>query len=87
MNLTHKTFDNKLKKLRELNTKNTSFINKELYKLILNMDVLIYAYEKIKSNLGATTQGSDGQSMDGMNINTLKKLLNQLKTEKFLPRP
>lgn len=87
MNLTHKTFDTKLKKLRELNTKNTSFINKELYKLILNIDVLVYAYEKIKSNPGATTQGTYGQSLDGMNIVKLNKLLDQLKTEKWKPRP
>ena len=49
------TFINRLESLRELNGRNKDFINIDLYKLILKEELLVAAYEKIKSNKSGTT--------------------------------
>jgi hypothetical protein len=45
----------RLDSLKKRNSKDKEFVNIDLYKLILKEEVLIAAYEKIKSNKKAVT--------------------------------
>jgi group II intron reverse transcriptase/maturase len=80
----------RINKLRELNlfyqSSQKEFLNKRIYRLLYCRDVYISAYDKIKSNKGATTHSSDKSSMDGISLNRIDKLIEQIKTEKWQPR-
>ncbi len=84
MDMSKNTFVNRLESLRELNSRNTNFINIDLYKLILKEGTLLAAYEKIKSNKGATTPGI---SLDSFSTLRLDKLKSMLRDESWQPSP
>ncbi len=54
-----------------------------LYKLICSKELLTLAYNKIKSNPGNMTPGSDGSTLDGMSIRILEQLSGELEKETF----
>ena len=87
MDMSKNTFVNRLKSLRELNSRNTNFINIDLYKLILKEGTLLAAYEKIKSNKGATTPGVGNASLDSFSTLRLDKLKSMLRDESWQPSP
>lgn len=45
------------------------------------------AYQKIASNGGCTTKGSDGQSIDNMSLVRIDTLIDSLKNESYQPQP
>ena len=45
------------------------------------------AYQKIASNEGSTTKGSDGRSIDGMSLARIETLIASLKDESYQPHP
>ena len=45
------------------------------------------AYQKIASNGGSTTKGSDGRSIDGMSLARIETLIASLKDESYQPHP
>lgn len=45
------------------------------------------AYQKIASNGGCTTKGSDGQSIDNMSLVRIDTLIDSLKNESYQPKP
>lgn len=71
---------------RKLNAKR-EWINDRLYGLTTKEDLLIMAYERLKSQSGNMTPGSDDQTLDGFSMRVIKELSEQLNTEKFHPRP
>lgn len=81
----------RINKLKVINKKSHELgfehINKRIYRILYCQDVYICAYEKIKSNKGATTESSDKTSLDGMSIERINKLIELIKTEKWTPRP
>lgn len=78
----------KLNKLasRSYSTPN-QVIDRDLYKLVSNIDMLTYAYENIKSKPGNTTPGVSPETLDGISKEKLVSLSDSLKSEKFTFAP
>jgi group II intron reverse transcriptase/maturase len=81
----------RINKLREINEKNHSWgkahTNKRIYRILYYQDVYRCAYEKLKSNKGAMTPGSDPSTLDGISLKRIDRLIEDIKTEKWQPRP
>ena len=81
---------NKLKRLIEVNKlsqKDNNWIHRDIFRILSKDEIWIAAYEKIKSNKGALTPGSDSETMDGMSLNKLRNLKKQVYTEKYQFKP
>ena len=85
-----------LKKLFELNQNNPNRINDNLIKLAADVELLQYAYNKLKSNKGAMTKGTDDSTPDGVTNQDLVELSENLKNgtfkwsairKKMIPKP
>jgi len=68
-------------------SRNLKPIDRTLYSLVCNLDMLKLAYEKLKSKPGNITPGITPETLDGISINILEELLVELKTEKFQFKP
>lgn len=76
----------KLNKLAERsNSAPNQIIDRELYSLVSSVDMLIYAYENIKSKPGNMTQGTTPETFDGISISKekLDNISKLLQNEKF----
>ena len=80
-------FVDRLNKIRELNSGNTEFVNKDLYKLLIKSDSLIVAYEMIKSNKGSITPGVGTKTLDAFSKKRLDSLIYELQSESWTPTP
>ena len=70
----------KLYKLYILNQKDINKINDNLIKLVADPELLLYAYENIKSNKGSLTSGTDSKdTVDGFNRSLVNKISKQIK--------
>ncbi len=79
--------EERLKTLSRLNA-NPTFINKQLYRMLYNKDFYILAYERLKTNKGAMTAGSNPKgNIDGINMDIINKIIHQLKEESYQPKP
>lgn len=58
-----------------------------IYRIFFNEEMFMLAYERIKSKQGNMTPGTDGQTIDGMTINRIGKLIESLKNESYSPKP
>lgn len=76
----------RLEVIRHLNSQR-EWINSNLYKLTLKEDMLIVAYERLKSQPGNMTPGSDPETLDGTSMRTIEILSEHLRTEKYQPKP
>lgn len=65
--------------LRNRNVANKELVNNNLIHIISNLDVLVLAYELIKSNPGNMTKGITSETLDGLNLTSLVKISNLLK--------
>lgn len=79
---------NVLKKLDDLSQRSLEFPNKkidrELYKnYVLNPNMYLAAYDKIKSKPGSMTPGITPATLDGISMDEIEKIINLLKTEEF----
>jgi len=89
----------KLKRLiaiNKLSQKDPKWIHRDIFRILRKEDIWIAAYEKLKGNKGALTPGSEPGTMDGMSLERLKRLREQVcaeaytfKTVKltYIPRP
>lgn len=77
----------RIERIRELNSKNPKWINKDLYRLLYKRDLYIIAYETLKSGEGNMTAGSDGETIDGFSANRINSLINSIKDESFSFNP
>nr|YP_010391192.1 hypothetical protein NDA36_mgp37 [Fusarium vorosii]QID45199.1 Reverse transcriptase (RNA-dependent DNA polymerase) [Fusarium graminearum]UPX02618.1 hypothetical protein [Fusarium vorosii]DAC73639.1 TPA_asm: hypothetical protein [Fusarium graminearum] len=74
----------KLNKLAERSISSPdSIIDRNLYNLLTNKDMLIYAYENIKSKPGNMTPGVSPDTLDGISIERVEALANSLRNESF----
>ncbi|KAL0953080.1 hypothetical protein HGRIS_005418 [Hohenbuehelia grisea] len=83
---------NVLDKLRDLNNRSINFpdkpIDRDLYKtFILNKDMFLIAYNRLKSKPGMMTPGISPITLDGMSSEIIDKIIHQLKTEEFAFSP
>lgn len=68
-------------------SKDSSYKFERLYRILFNEEMFYVAYQKIASNEGCTTKGSDGQSIDNMSLDRIEKLIVSLKDESYKPHP
>jgi group II intron reverse transcriptase/maturase len=76
----------RLEVIRKLNAKR-EWINDRLYGLTTKEELLTVAYERLKSKPGNMTPGYDDQTLDGLSMRTIKEFSEQLKSEKYQPKP
>ena len=76
----------RLERLQHLNS-NRQWINHDLYRLMYQEDLYIIAYERIKSKPGNMTPGTDGETLDGFSLATIRQIIEEMKTEQFRFRP
>lgn len=89
----------KLKRLvaiSKLSQKDRKWIHKDIFRVLYKEEIWIAAYEKIKSNKGALTPGSEPITLDGMSLERLKQLREKVCSEQYtfktvkltyIPRP
>lgn len=58
-----------------------------LYRNLYNMEFYLLAYSKIYSKEGNMTEGVDGQTIDGMSLERIDKLIESLKDFSYQPKP
>ena len=77
------------KVLNSLNehSKDSSYKFERLYRNLFNEELFYVAYQKIASNDGSTTKGSDGQSIDDMSLARITTVIASLKDESYQPHP
>lgn len=73
----------RIEKIRKLNASRSNWVNKDLYRLLFKRDLYIVAYERIKSNAGNMTKGSDGTTIDGFSIDAIDRIIKSLRDESF----
>ena len=71
-----------LKELREKNSK-TDFINYKLIHVIANLNILMLAYESLKSAPRNITTGAGSKNLDGLSLPYLKKISSELRAGKY----
>lgn len=60
------------------NRQNPKWINHEVYHLLYNPTLHVMAYERLKSKPGNMTEGSDGETLDGMSMETIQANIERL---------
>ena len=83
--MSYKTFE-RLERLQTLNS-NRQWKNRDLYRLMYKEDLYILAYEQIKSKPGNMTPGTDGETLDGISLETIREIIQEMKTEQFQFKP
>lgn len=68
-------------------SKDSNYKFERLYRILFNEELFHVAYQKIASNEGSTTKGSDGRSIDGMSLARITALIASLKDESYQPHP
>jgi group II intron reverse transcriptase/maturase len=77
----------RLEVIRKLNGENRGWDNVDLYRLTFKRDLYIVAYERIKSKPGQMTPGSDKETADGFSEQEINRLIEELRTESYQPKP
>lgn len=68
-------------------SKDSSYKFERLYRILFNEELFYVAYQKIASNGGSTTKGSDGRSIDEMSLARIETLIASLKDESYQHHP
>jgi len=63
--------------------KDLGFINHGLIHIISDIDILVYAYECLKSKPGNMTKGSSRETLDGIDISWFVKVSDQIRAGKY----
>jgi group II intron reverse transcriptase/maturase len=76
-------------RLNKLNQESGNFkpIDRTLYSLVCNLDMLNLAYRNLKSKAGNITARITSEKLEGISINILYEILTDLKTEKYQFKP
>ncbi len=76
----------RLEHLRRLNS-NRTWVNCDVYRLMYREDVYILAYERIKSKPGNMTPGTDEETLDGLSLEVIREIIQEMRTEQFRFKP
>jgi group II intron reverse transcriptase/maturase len=74
-----------LQAIRKLGVKGTPLTR--VYRCLYNPNLYLTAYSKIYSNQGAITPGADEDTLDGMSLKRIHRLIERMKQETFHPTP
>ena len=55
----------------------------DIYRQLYNRELYLRAYGRLYSNQGATTKGTTAETMDGMSLDTIDRLIDALRYERF----
>lgn len=69
-----------INKLSQINAK---WIHRDIFRILRKDEIWITAYEKLKGNKGALTPGITPETMDGMSLERLKRLKENVCSEKY----
>jgi hypothetical protein len=58
-----------------------------LFSKLYSTELWLVAYQTIAPNPGNMTFGSDGKTIDGMNLKLINDLISDLKASRYKPRP
>ena len=75
-----------LESLRK-NAKNNDYKYKRLYRNLYNLEFYFLAYQNIYGKTGNMTKGTDGQTIDGMGITRISKIIESMKNHSYQPNP
>lgn len=67
--------------------RNKEYVFEGLYKNLYNPDFFLKAYGNIYAKEGNMTEGTDGKTIDGFNLELVEKLIESLKKESYKPKP
>jgi len=76
----------RLKALEQLNS-NRDWTNRDLYRLMYKEDLYVIAYERIKSEPGNMTPGTDQETLDGFSMEHIQKIIQQMRDQTFQFKP
>lgn len=76
-----------LERLIKDNLVNKNMVNSHVIGILADVNVLLLAYSKIKSNPGNMNPGVDSTTLDGINMEWFKKLSKELQTGMFQFQP
>nr|YP_009686222.1 putative reverse transcriptase and intron maturase [Halamphora calidilacuna]QDR25075.1 putative reverse transcriptase and intron maturase [Halamphora calidilacuna] len=82
--------DKKLKQLfviRRLSQKDKKWIHRDIFRILNKDEIWILAYENIKGNKGALTPGSTSETLDGLSLQRVMNLKNEVCSEKYKFKP
>lgn len=68
-------------------SKSLNYKFERLYRILFNVEMYYVAYQRIYAKEGNMTKGSDGKTIDGMNLKRIEKLIDALKNESYQPQP
>nr|YP_002600927.1 putative reverse transcriptase and intron maturase [Pyramimonas parkeae]ACJ71149.1 putative reverse transcriptase and intron maturase [Pyramimonas parkeae] len=77
----------RLESLKKRNCENKEAVNKDLYRLLCNKQLLTLAYNLIKSKPGNMTPGTDKLTLDKMSERLIDKTSRQLRDQTFKFKP
>jgi group II intron reverse transcriptase/maturase len=82
---------NVMKKLQDLHLRSSKFpnesIDRNLYKLLCDTEILVIAYNKLKSKPGQMTPGVNPETLDGMSLEVLNEIVERIQDETFQFKP
>lgn len=55
----------------------------DIYRQLFNPDLYVIAYARLYSNSGAMTPGITGETVDGMSLEKIQHIIDDLRTERF----
>lgn len=73
--------------INKLSQKDPKWIHKDIFRILNKDEIWVAAYERLKGNKGALTPGISLETMDGMSIDRLKRLKEQVTTEAYKFKP
>lgn len=85
--MSHIELTDKLEGFRTRNSNNHCYINRDVYRLLYDKDLYFIAYNRLKSNKGAETEGSDGTSLHGFCEDWIDELITSFRDESYQPNP
>lgn len=68
-------------------SKNPDYRYERLYRIMFNAEMYHAAYQKLYAKIGNMTKGSNGETVDGMSIAKIERLIETLKDESYRPAP
>lgn len=71
----------------ELKTKNKEYRFERLYRNLYNPELYLLAYQKIASSEGSMTAGTDGNTLDGMSMARINRIIASLRDHSYQPQP
>ncbi len=74
---------NNLKK----HAKNESYEYKRIYRNLYSEELFLLAYNKVYAKPGNLTKGADGQTIDGISLERINDIINQLRNGTYKPNP